>query len=172
MNIKTKEIATVPTARSEEKASSKKAQENEFRTLSYFHRIICAAAIGLIALAFPQTQFFSEKEIETVIETGPALSITMLLEIAFAKMLAISFTLHCGFRVRCLRRALKAQKGGHSAVNVAVTKTPISTSVILSVLCDTSMIPVVAIASFISLFLTSNIHMLKTSAIAHATLWQ
>ncbi|MBC6476986.1 MAG: hypothetical protein GDA56_03500 [Hormoscilla sp. GM7CHS1pb] len=37
---------------------------------------------------------------------------------------------------------------------------------------DTSMIPVVAIASFISFFLTSKIYMLKTSAIAHATLWQ
>ncbi|MBC6476061.1 MAG: hypothetical protein GDA48_27290 [Hormoscilla sp. GM102CHS1] len=59
-----------------------------------------------------------------------------------------------------------------AAVNVAVTKTPITTSVILSVLSDTSMIPVVAIASFISFFLTSNIYMLKTSAIAHATLWQ
>ncbi|MBC6476060.1 MAG: hypothetical protein GDA48_27285 [Hormoscilla sp. GM102CHS1] len=47
MNIKTKEIATVPTARYEEKASSKKAQENEFRTPLYFHRIICAAAIGV-----------------------------------------------------------------------------------------------------------------------------
>ena len=49
-----------------------------------------------------------------------------------------------------------------AAVNVAVTKTPISTSVILSVLSDTSMIPVIAIASFVSFFLTSNIYMLKT----------
>lgn len=66
------------------------------------HTILLATlgglAIGLIALAFPQTLFFSEKEIETVIETGPGLSVAMLVAIAVAKMFAISFTLHCGFR--------------------------------------------------------------------------
>lgn len=150
------------------------------------HTILLATlgglSIGLIALAFPQTLFFSEKEIETIIETGPALSITMLLAIALAKMLAISFTLHCGFRggfifplfflganiglaisLACPpMHATLAMLCTMAAVNVAVTKTPISTSVILSVLSDTSMIPVIAIASFVSFFLTSNIYMLQT----------
>ncbi|MGB7485475.1 MAG: chloride channel protein [Phormidesmis sp.] len=53
--------------------------------------------IGLIAFFFPQTLFFSEEQIHTVIETGSALGVTMLVLIAIAKMFAISFTLHSGF---------------------------------------------------------------------------
>ena len=54
-------------------------------------------SIGLIAFFFPQTLFFSEEQIHTVIETGSTLGVTMLLLIAVAKMFAISFTLHSGF---------------------------------------------------------------------------
>lgn len=49
-----------------------------------------------------------------------------------------------------------------AAVNVAVTKTPISTTVILSVLSDTVMVPVLVIASFVSFLLTSEISLIKT----------
>ena len=49
-----------------------------------------------------------------------------------------------------------------AAVNVAVTKTPISTSIILSVLSGTAMLPVIAISSFVSFILTSQLSMLKT----------
>ena len=49
-----------------------------------------------------------------------------------------------------------------AAINVAVTKTPISTSIILSVLSGTAMLPVIAIASFVSFVLTSKITMIKT----------
>jgi H+/Cl- antiporter ClcA len=35
-------------------------------------------SIGLIALAFPQTLFFGEKEIETIIETGSTFGVAML----------------------------------------------------------------------------------------------
>ena len=48
------------------------------------------------------------------------------------------------------------------AINVSITKTPISTSIILSVLSDTSIIPIIAIASFTSFILTSNIGLLRT----------
>ena len=139
-------------------------------------------AIGLIALVFPQTLFFSETQIETVIETGPQLSAMMLFGIAIAKMFAISFTLHCGFRggfifplffigtnlglglsmVFPFIHPTIAMLCLMAAVNVAVTKTPISTSIILTVLSDTTMISVIAIASFVSFFLTSNIGLLKT----------
>ena len=139
-------------------------------------------SIGLIALLFPQTLFFSEEQIETVIEQGPALGVTMLLGIALAKMFAISFTLHGGFRggfifplffiganlglavsiafpqfhptiaMLCLM----------AAVNVAITKTPVSSTVILTVLSDTTILPVIAVASFTSFLLTSNVSLLKT----------
>ena len=41
--------------------------------------------------------FFSETQIQTVIETGASLGVGLLLARALAKMFAISFTLHSGF---------------------------------------------------------------------------
>jgi H+/Cl- antiporter ClcA len=102
----------------------------------------------------PQTLFFGEKEIQTIVETGATLGLTMLLIVGFAKMLAISFTLHSGFRggfifplfylggtfgyaialVMPDIHPTIAMVCMMAAVNVAITKTPISTTVILSVL--------------------------------------
>lgn len=145
--------------------------------------VIGGLGIGWIAVAFPQTLFFSEQQIEThVIEAGVSLGVVMLLGITVAKMLAISFTIHGGFRGGFifplfftganlgLAIAL-AMPSFHptiailccmAAVNVAITKTPISTSVILSVLSDTSLIPIIAIASFTSLLITHNVSLLTT----------
>lgn len=139
-------------------------------------------AIGLIALVFPQTLFFGEREIETIIETGSTFGVTMLLLIGLAKMLAISCTLHSGFRggfifplfyigaAVGLAIALGIPQVHPTigmvcmmaAVNVAITKTPISTTVILSVLSDTAMVPVIVISSLTSFLLTLNLNMIKT----------
>lgn len=144
---------------------------------TYFER-----GFGLIALVFPQTLFFGEREIETIIETGSTFGVTMLLLIGLAKMLAISCTLHSGFRgdfifplfytgaAVGLAIALGFPQVHPTvgmvcmmaAVNVAITKTPISTTVILSVLSDTAMVPVIAIASLTSFLLTINLNMIKT----------
>ncbi|MEM8718893.1 MAG: chloride channel protein [Cyanobacteria bacterium P01_G01_bin.39] len=150
------------------------------------YRIILATlgglSIGLIAFAFPQTLFFSETQIQTVIETGAGLGVGLLLAIALAKMFAISFTLHSGFlggfifplffiganvgyAVSLAVPQIHPTVGMvclMAAVNVAVTKTPVSTSIILSVLSGTAMLPVIAIASFVSFVLTSQITMIKT----------
>ncbi|PSN10984.1 voltage-gated chloride channel [filamentous cyanobacterium CCP5] len=139
-------------------------------------------SIGLIALAFPQTLFFSETQIQTVIETGAGLGVTMLAAIAIAKMFAISFTLHSGFLggfifplffigANAGMAIAMAVPQVHptvgmvclmAAINVAVTKTPISTSIILSVLSGTAMLPVIAISSFVSFVLSSRFSMIKT----------
>lgn len=139
-------------------------------------------SIGLIAFVYPETLFFSEEQIHTVIETGAALGAVSLLLIAFAKMFAISFTLHSGFlggfifplffigantglAIALLIPSLHptvAMVCLMAAVNVAVTKTPVSTSIILSVLSGTAMLPVIVIASFVSFMLTSNIAMIGT----------
>jgi H+/Cl- antiporter ClcA len=139
-------------------------------------------SIGLIAFVYPETLFFSEEQIHTVIETGAALGAVSLLLIAFAKMFAISFTLHSGFlggfifplffigantglAIALLIPSLHptvAMVCLMAAVNVAVTKTPVSTSIILSVLSGTAMLPVIVIASFVSFILTSNIAMIGT----------
>ena len=138
--------------------------------------------IGVIAFFFPQTLFFSEEQIHTVIETGQALGITMLLLIAVAKMFAISFTLHSGFlggfifplffiganvglAISLAVPQIHPTLGMvclMAAVNVAVTKTPVSTSIILSVLSGTAMLPVIVISSFTSFVLTSKIAMIGT----------
>lgn len=163
-----------------------------FRTVGWLikpleHRTILLAtlgglSIGLIALVFPQTLFFGEREIETIIETGSTFGVTMLLLIGLAKMLAISCTLHSGFRggfifplfyigaAVGLAIALGFPQVHPTigmvcmmaAVNVAITKTPISTTVILSVLSDTAMVPVIVIASLTSFLLTINLNMIKT----------
>ena len=139
-------------------------------------------SIGLIAFFLPQTLFFSEAQIHTVIETGMTLGVTMLLLIAVAKMFAISFTLHSGFlggfifplffiganvglAIALAVPQIHPTVGMvclMAAVNVAVTKTPISTSIILSVLSGTTMLPVIVIASFTSFLLTSQIAMIRT----------
>lgn len=138
--------------------------------------------IGLIAFAFPQTLFFSEAQIQTVIETGASLGVGLLMAIAVAKMFAISFTLHSGFLGGFIFPLFFiGANAGYAvslavpqvhptvgmvclmaAVNVAVTKTPVSTSIILSVLSGTAMLPVIAISSFVSFILTSQISMIKT----------
>ncbi|WP_051038143.1 chloride channel protein [Thalassoporum mexicanum] len=139
-------------------------------------------AIGLIALFLPQTLFFSEAQIHDVIETGMTLGVSMLLLIAVAKMLAISFTLHSGFlggfifplffiganvglAIALAVPQIHPTVGMiclMAAMNVAVTKTPISSSIILSVLSDTAMLPVIVIASFVSFLLTAQIAMIST----------
>ncbi|PIG93210.1 chloride channel protein [Gloeocapsopsis sp. IPPAS B-1203] len=139
-------------------------------------------SIGIIAYFLPQTLFFGEKEIETIVETGATFGVTMLLAIAAAKMLAISCTIHSGFRggfifplfyigaAIGLAIALAFPQIHPTigmvclmaAVNVAVTKTPISTSVILSVLSDTAMLPVIVIASFVSFLLTTELSLIQT----------
>ena len=150
------------------------------------YRILLATfgglSIGLIAFALPQTLFFSEEQIHTVIETGMELGVVMLLLIAVAKMFAISFTLHSGFLGGFifplffiganvgLAIALAVPQVHPTlgmvclmaAVNVAVTKTPISTSIILSVLSGTAMLPVIVISSFTSFLLTGQVAMIRT----------
>ncbi|MEM6452806.1 MAG: chloride channel protein [Cyanobacteria bacterium P01_D01_bin.105] len=151
------------------------------------HQLILLAtlgglSIGLIAFVYPQTLFFSEEQIHTVIEAGATLGAVTLLAIALAKMFAISFTLHSGFlggfifplffigantglAIALLVPDLHptvAMVCLMAAVNVAVTKTPVSTSIILSVLSGTAMLPVIVIASFTSFVLTSNVAMIGT----------
>ena len=150
------------------------------------YRVVLATlgglSIGLIAFAFPQTLFFSETQIQTVIETGAVLGAGMLMAIAVAKMFAISFTLHSGFLGGFIFPLFFiGANAGYAvslavpqvhptvgmvclmaAVNVAVTKTPVSTSIILSVLSGTAMLPVIAISSFVSFVLTSEVSMIKT----------
>ena len=139
--------------------------------------------IGWIAVLYPATLFFSEQQIESeLLANATSLGVMTLLGICLAKMLAICCTIHGGFRGGFIfplfftgaRLGLAGAVGFPflhptiavlccmAAINVAVTKTPVSTTIILTVLSDTTILPVIAIASFTSFLLTSNIGLLKT----------
>ena len=139
--------------------------------------------IGWIAVLYPSTLFFSEQQIETqLLAQSASLGVLTLLGICFAKMLAICFTIHGGFRggfifplfftgaslglaiafgIPTIHPTI-AVLCCMAAINVAITKTPISTTIILTVLSDTTILPVIALSSFTSFLLTSNIGLLKT----------
>ncbi|NES84977.1 MAG: chloride channel protein [Moorea sp. SIO2B7] len=139
--------------------------------------------IGWIAVLYPQTLFFSEQQIETrLLAESASFTVITLLCICFAKMLAICLTIHGGFRggfifplfftgaslglaiafgIPTIHPTIAAVCC-MAAINVAITKTPISTTIILTVLSDTVILPIIAIASFTSFLLTSNIGLLKT----------
>ncbi|NEQ96089.1 MAG: chloride channel protein [Cyanothece sp. SIO2G6] len=139
--------------------------------------------IGWIAVLYPQTLFFSEQQIESrLLAESASLTVMTLLGICFAKMVAICLTIHGGFRggfifplfftgaslglaiafgIPAIHPTI-AVLCCMAAVNVAITKTPISTTIILTVLSDTTILPVIAIASFTSFLLTSNVGLLKT----------
>lgn len=139
--------------------------------------------IGWLAVLYPVTLFFSEQQIETqLLAKSTSFGLVTLLGICLAKMLAICCTIHGGFRGgfifplfftgASLGMAIAiglpeihptiAVLCCMAAINVAITKTPISTTIILTVLSDTAILPVIAIASFTSFLLTSNIGLLKT----------
>ncbi|MEM9541195.1 MAG: chloride channel protein [Cyanobacteria bacterium P01_E01_bin.42] len=145
--------------------------------------VLGGLGIGWLAVLYPQTLFFSEQQIETqLLAQSVSLGTLTLLGICLAKMLAICFTIHGGFRggfifplfftgaslglaiasgIPAIHPTIAALCC-MAAINVAITKTPISTAIILSVLSDTTILPIVAIASFTSFLLTSNIGLLKT----------
>ncbi len=145
--------------------------------------VLGGLGIGWIAVLFPATLFFSEEQIETqLLAKSASYGVTMLLCLCLAKMLAICFTIHGGFRggfifplfftgaslglaisfgIPAIHPTI-AVLCCMAAINVAITKTPVSTTIILTVLSDTTILPVIAIASFASFLLTSNVGLLKT----------
>ncbi len=145
--------------------------------------VLGGLGIGWIAVLFPATLFFSEHQIESqLLAKSASYGVVMLLCLCLAKMFAICFTIHGGFRGgfifplfftgASLGLAIAfGIPGLHptiavlccmAALNVAITKTPVSTTIILTVLSDTTILPVIAIASFASFLLTSNMWLLET----------
>ena len=146
--------------------------------------LLCPATTGTTSLFWGEHQIvemISHSDSMTELMTRQA--ILPLLALAALKMFAITITLHCGYRggfifplffvgAAC---GLALSYGTHgavspaiavlclmAAVNVAVTKTPISTAVILSTLSGTAVLPVIAAACFTSFVLTTRMNLIKT----------
>ncbi|MEM1241615.1 MAG: chloride channel protein [Cyanobacteria bacterium P01_H01_bin.26] len=156
------------------------------QTIEHRHILLAlmgGLGIGWLAVLYPATLFFSEQQIETqLLAQSASLGVITLLGICLTKMVAICLTIHGGFRggfifplfftgaslglaiafgIPAIHPTI-AVLCCMAAVNVAITKTPISTTIILAVLSDTAILPVIAIASFTSFLLTSNIGLLVT----------
>lgn len=151
-------------------------------------------SIGLIAQISPLTLFWGEYQFSGLLELGPKLlssvgvwgAVGLLLSLAMLKMLAVSATLHSGFRGGfifplffiggavglALAIALKSAFPQFpapvivlcmmAATNVAVTKTPVSTTVILTSLSGTAFMPALAAACFASFLATTRVSLIQT----------
>jgi H+/Cl- antiporter ClcA len=146
--------------------------------------------IGLLAQLAPSTLFWGEYQINGLLHGGVDLTreyglwaaAGVMLAVALLKMVAVGVTLHSGFRggfifplffigaavgvaVTLIFPSLPAAVVIlclMAAVNVAVTKTPISTAVILSTLSGTTFMPALAAASFASFLLTTRVSLIRT----------
>lgn len=138
--------------------------------------------IGVIAGVYPQTLFFGEHQGAELLENGLQMGAIALLGLALAKMLAVGCTLHSGFRggfifplffigaaaglaLSAIFPAIPAPLAAlctMAAVNVAVTKTPVSTTVILVTLSGLACLPLLLIASFTSFLLTTRVALIRT----------
>jgi H+/Cl- antiporter ClcA len=150
------------------------------------HPVILGAVggvcIGLLAMAWPQTLFFGEHQGKELLERGASAGAVALFSLSFAKMLSVGCTLHSGFRggfifplffigaaaglgVCAVFPSIPAPLAAlctMAAVNVAVTKTPVSTTVILSTLSGYAILPVLLVASFVSFLCTTRIAVIRT----------
>jgi H+/Cl- antiporter ClcA len=155
------------------------------RPLEHFPVLLGAlggVCIGLIAMAYPSTLFFGEHQGKELLESGVGAGALALFGLALAKMLAVGCTLHSGFRggfifplffigaaaglgVSAAFPIVPAPLAAlctMAAVNVAVTKTPVSTTVILASLSGFAILPLVLVASFVSFLCTTRIAVIRT----------
>lgn len=134
--------------------------------------------------------FWGEYQTRDLLAAAPAfadgavgVAVGVLLLLALGKALAIGLTLHTGFRGGFIfplffigaavgLAVWRASGGGvplpvaalclMAALNVAVTRTPISTTVILTTLSGTAMVPVIGAASLVSFLLTTPVSLIRT----------
>ncbi|WP_313888477.1 chloride channel protein [Nostoc spongiaeforme] len=156
-----------------------------FRTCdSVFHRIsvpiylrttLAGLGIGSLATFLPLTRYFGHEELETVLTTS--FSGIFLLTLALGKMAAISMTVTGGWRGgfiiplfftgACIGKAVVILIPGinpalamictMAALNAAVTRTPISTTLLLSKLTSFSPFTPILFASLVGFFLAPKV---------------
>jgi H+/Cl- antiporter ClcA len=137
----------------------------------YWKTTVAGLGIGCLAVLFPLTRFFGEHQLETIIEGN--FSISFLLVLAIAKMLAISVTVTGGWRGgiiiplfftgACLGKVVSMTIPGcnetlamicvMAALNTTVTRTPISTTLLLAKLAGFSTFTPILFASIVGFFL-------------------
>lgn len=137
----------------------------------YLRTTLAGLGLGVLAFLFPLTRFFGENQLETVVEGN--FQITYLLGLVVAKMLAIGITVTGGWRGgiiiplffigACLGRAISITNTGlnetlamiciMAALNATVTRTPISTTLLLAKLTGLETFTPVLFASVVGFLL-------------------
>ncbi|MEH2237026.1 chloride channel protein [Nostoc sp.] len=146
----------------------------------YVRTTIAGLGLGTLAVLFPLTRYFGHEELESVLNTSfPAV---FLLTLALAKMAAISITVTGGWRGgfiiplfftgACIGKAVALLIPGlnpalamictMAAINAAVTRTPISTTLLLSKLTNLSPLTPILFASLVGFFLAPKVPLIAS----------
>lgn len=136
----------------------------------YLGTTLAGLALGIIAAVLPLSRYFGHEQLDAVLSASGAI---FLLTLAFAKMTAISITVTGGWRGgfiiplfftgACIGKAVAALIPGlnpvlamictMAALNAAVTRTPVSTTLLLSKLTNFSPLTPILFASLVGFFL-------------------
>ncbi|WP_375503144.1 chloride channel protein [uncultured Nostoc sp.] len=146
----------------------------------YVRTTLAGFGLGTLAVLLPLTRYFGHEELESVLTTNfPAV---FLLTLAFGKMAAISITVTGGWRGGfiiplfftgvCIGKAVAVLIPGinpalamictMAAINAAVTRTPISTTLLLSKLTNLSPLTPILFASLIGFFLAPKVPLIAS----------
>ena len=137
----------------------------------YVRTTLAGLGLGSIAAVLPLTRYFSHNELEIVLDHQ--FSALFLLAVAFAKMATISLTVTGGWRGgfiiplfftgACIGKAIAAFIPGlnpalamictMAALNAAVTRTPVSTTLLLAKLANIAPFTPILFASLVGFFL-------------------
>lgn len=141
----------------------------------YVRTTLAGFLLGGIAAIFPLTRYFGHEELESVITAS--FSVTFLIMLALAKMAAISVTVTGGWRGgfiiplfftgACIGKAIALLIPGlnpalamictMAALNAAVTRTPVSTTILLAKLTNISPFTPILFASLVGFFLSPKV---------------
>ncbi len=146
----------------------------------YLRTTLTGLGLGTLAVLLPLTRYFGHEELESVLTNN--FGAVFLLTLAFGKMAAISITVTGGWRGgfiiplfftgACIGKAVAILIPGlnpalamictMAAINAAVTRTPISTTLLLSKLANLSPFTPILFASLIGFFLAPKVPLIAS----------
>ncbi|MEH1847940.1 MAG: chloride channel protein [Nostoc sp.] len=146
----------------------------------YVRTTLAGFGLGTLAVLLPLTHYFGHEELESVLTTG--IGAIFLLTLALGKMAAISITVTGGWRGgfiiplfftgACIGKAVAVLIPGlnpalamictMAAINAAVTRTPISTTLLLSKLTNLSPLTPILFASLVGFFLAPKVPLIAS----------
>lgn len=146
----------------------------------YIRTTLAGLGLGILAVFLPLTRYFGHEELESVLTTN--FSAVFLLILALGKMASISMTVTGGWRGgfiiplfftgACIGKAAAILIPGlnpalamictMAAINAAVTRTPISTTLLLSKLTNFTPFTPILFASLIGFFLAPKVPLIAS----------